>query len=282
MVYDIHHSSFITHRYLFFHRLTIFYMKHLLSFCLAFAFLACSLSAQTALQNFVEEYRAQPRFTYAYVSKDLLNNATQLDIQERDWKKIQNIVKNIGSLTILAGDSIRDAKMVYEKAQNIVAQMDMDEMLTVRDGDAKVRILVREEDANISQIVLLVADTHDFVLISFNGQLELSSISELARLLNADQSQDLAKTAAALSVSFSVSPNPIFSDCSLTYANENGDTPLQLTVTDLNGRVVSTIALNGTPTQTFSIGNIPQGTYWLQLKTQQGKVGVKQVQVVRP
>lgn len=203
-------------------------MKHLLSFCLAFAFLASSLSAQTALQNFVEEYRTQPRFTYAYVSKDLLNNATQLDIQERDWKKIQHLVKNIGSLTILAGDSIRDAKRVYQKAQNIVAQMDMDEMLTVRDGDAKVHILVKEEDAHISQMVLLVADTRDFVLISFTGQLELSSVGELARLLDADQSTDLAKTAAALSVPFSVSPNPVFSNCTLTYANETGDMPCNL------------------------------------------------------
>ena len=255
-------------------------MKQILCVFAALSFWVPNLFAQNSIQAFIEKYKQKPNFTFAYISKDLYENATKFEVKEKDWKKMQQVVKNIGSLTILAADDLKNAKKVYQEALETIAQTEMDELLNVRDGDEKVQIWVKDEGNNVSQLVLLVGESDEFVLVSFSGQIELAKLAQLGEILDADASEELAKTAAAVSIEFGISPNPVQNEFVLNYKNDK-DQPAQLTLTDNNGRVITQIKTSGDPIQTLQMGDVPQGTYWIQLKTTLGKVGIRQIQVVK-
>lgn len=254
-------------------------MKHyflLLSAVLLTASLAHAQSG--AFDGLIEKYKSDPAFTHAFLSKDLFEVVSRADVTDKDWKKLQNVVRNIGTLSILVGDSLPDALPVYREALALVPADEFDELLTVRDGQDKVRIWAAEANGTVTDLVLLVGSTHDFVLICFAGNLELGNIAELAALFDADEAAQLARSTEAVSIHFAVSPNPASGEITVSYQDAQ-DVPAFLSVIDQSGRQVAQLQLSGIPIQRVILPGLPAGMYWVQLKTRDGKVGVKQVQI---
>ena len=238
---------------------------------------ACLLTAgvvhaqNDALGGFIEKYKSDPAFTYAFLSKDLFEVVSKADIEDKDWKKLHNVVQNIGSLHILAAD---------REALALVPADAFDELLTVRDGKDNVRIWVKEENGTVTDLVLLVGSTNTFVLVCFAGNLELGNIAELATLFEADAAEQLARSTEAVSIDFTVSPNPSSGELTVAY-DDTQDVPASLSVIDQNGRQVARLSLSGIPIQRVILPGLPSGLYWVQLITRDGKVGVKQVQIAK-
>jgi hypothetical protein len=256
-------------------------MKQLFLFLAFITLSANALRSQSnAFSNFIEEHKDDEAFTYAFLSKDLFEVAAKTEVQDKDWKRLHNVVKNIGSLSLLAADSIGNSLALYKEVVALVPTDEFDDLLTVRDGSDNVRIWVKSEESTITDLVLLVGSSEEFVLICFAGNLELGNIMELAELFEAEEIEQLARTTESTQVEFSVSPNPTGGEITLAYADEQ-DPPTLLTVFDQNGRQVSNLNLSGFKIQQIMLPELPSGTYWVQLKTQSGKIGVKQVQVVK-
>lgn len=239
-----------------------------------------SFSQSTALQDFIDKYKNEAPFSYAFLSKDMFDVAMKQNVEDSDWKKLHNVVRNIGSLSILVADSIETGAALYKEALSAVPVDDFDPLLTVQDGKDRVRIWVREEEAVLSDLVLLVGTTDEFVLVCFSGNLELNNLTELLGLFDANSAAQLAKTSQALSADFGISPNPNSGTFTLSFESPS-DKASQLTVLDQNGRQLSVINLSGAASQTVSVVELPTGVYWAQLKTEQGKVGVKQLQIMK-
>ncbi|MBK7936275.1 MAG: DUF4252 domain-containing protein [Lewinellaceae bacterium] len=249
-----------------------------LLFCLVFLF-ACPALAQTdALHRFIEEHKSDKSFTFAYLSKDLFEVVSASDIADKDWKKLHNVVKNIGSLSILAADSITNGTSLYKETLRLMPTDEFDVLLTVQDGPTNVRIWSRDEEEAITDLVMLVGAPEEFVLICFAGQLELGNISELARLLDADEVDHLARATETVALDFRISPNPNNGKFNLS-ATDAKDPLLSLSITDQNGRLISSLNLSGDPVQQVTLPDLPSGLYWLQVKSQSGKIGVKQLHI---
>jgi Domain of unknown function (DUF4252)/Secretion system C-terminal sorting domain len=237
--------------------------------------------AQTeALDAFVDRHKNDQRFMFAYLSKELFEVVSKTDLERRNWEKLHHVVKNLGSLRILAADSMIDGKGLYREALNLVPETEFDPLLTVRDGDENVRIWVKESDNIVSDLILLVGAPQEFVLIRFGGSLELGNLSELADLFDTKDVKRLVRATNRVVADFTLSPNPGNGDITLSYRDAD-DYPVSATLTDPQGRVIRTLRLSGSPTESVKLGPLPSGLYWLQLKTQNGKVGLKQVQIVR-
>lgn len=255
-------------------------MKQLLP-ALAAVLLTAAAHAQTAgLNDFIETHKQDKGFTYAFLSKDLFEVAAKADVADQDWKKLQNVVRNIGALRILAADDLDTAPDLYRDAKTRVDADAFDELLTVRDGQDNVRIWAKSEGAVVTDLVLLVGTSNEFVLVCFAGALELNNLPELAGLLDAGSAGQLAQTAERVAAEFQVSPNPSTGVFTLRY-EADADLPASMTLIDQNGRQVTSRALSGTPVQEVALRDLPSGLYWIQLKTQQGRVGVKQIQLLK-
>jgi len=255
-------------------------MKHFFFLLLAIPLFSPAIFAQnTEIQGFIEQHKSDKGFTYAFLSKDLFEVATKTSIKNEDWNGLHNVIKNIGSLSILAAEDIKNGVPLYKEVRELIPNNEFDELLTVRDGNENVRIWAKSEENMVTDLVLLVGSPDEFVLVCFAGNLELGNIAQLAELFEAGQVRQLAQTSQAVAIDFGINPNPSNGQFTLSYS-EAQDTPTLLTVMDQNGRQISSLGLSGTPTQEVMLQNLPNGTYWVQLKTQNGKVGIKQVQIV--
>lgn len=256
-------------------------MKQILLLLSAFLLTANMVSAQhESIISFIENYKDNKAFTFAYISKDLFEVATKSSIADKDWRKVQQVVRNIGSLQILAADSLENARSVYREALDHINGSDLEELLSVQDGKERVRIWAKEANDAVTDLILLVGTPNAFVLVCFTGNLELGNLSELAALLEADEAISLAQTSKAVALDFKVFPNPTAGDFSLDYKDMN-DKPTSLCVFDQNGRLLSTLSLSGNVSNQYALHQFPAGMYWFQLKTESGKVGVTPVQFVK-
>ncbi len=237
--------------------------------------------AQTnALHQFVDKYKDQQGFTFAYLSKELFEVVSKSNIKDQDWKKLHRFVRDLGSLHLLAADSIQNGLSLYKEALETVPADEFSELLTVRDGKENVRIWVKDAGATVTDLILLVGSPDEFVLISFTGNIELGNLTDLAHLFDAGDVDQLAKTTKDFTVDFTIGPNPSNGDFTLQYTDAD-DQPTLLTITDQNGRRLSTLNLSGQSVQQIRIHDLPTGLYWLQMQTQKGKIGIKQIQIVR-
>lgn len=233
-----------------------------------------------ALNRFMETHKSDPAFTYAYLTKDLFEVVSETRIEDKDWKKLHNVIKNIGSLSILATDSIPTGLSLYKEARALVPADAFDELLTVRDDQTKVHIWAKSEEDVVTDLILLVGTPEEFVLVCFAGNLELGNISELYRLFDAEAAEQLARTTQTVAVEFRISPNPSNGVFTLTLA-DNADSPVLLSVIDQNGRQVSERRLSGGVAEEIRLRDLPAGNYWLQVKTQKGRIGVKPIQIYK-
>lgn len=254
-------------------------MKQLFLLSALLLWLASGAVAQNeSLQRFIDRHKQEPAFTYAFLSKDLFEVALESGISDKDWQKLHHVVKNIGSLSILAADSLPGAPALYREARAAVPAGDFDELLTVRDNDDRVHIWARSEDDRVSDLVLLVGSADDLVLVCFSGQLELGNLGELARLFEAGAAEQLAQRVEAVSAAFSLSPNPSRGEFRISL-DEEGDAPVSLTLIDRGGRIVTEQRLTDERVQEVRLQGVPAGHYWVQLRTRKGRLGVQPLQI---
>lgn len=256
-------------------------MKQFCYLLISFLLLSPALPAQNSLlQGFIAQHKDDPAFTHAFLSKDLFEIATKSSLKNEDWNGLHHAIKNIGSLSILAADSISNAVPIYKEVRTLIPEDEYDEILTVRDGNENVRGWIRSKDDMVTDLILLIGTNDEFVLVCFSGNLELGNITELAGLFETGKAQHLAKKAEAVSIDFSIHPNPGNGVFNLIYTDEE-DPPAMLIVLDQSGRTLTTLNLSGTERQTIALQNLASGLYWLQLNTKKGRVGIKQLQIVQ-
>lgn len=239
------------------------------------------LNAQTdGLNQFVQQHKSDPAFTFAFISKELLDVTLKTDVEDEDWKKVQQVIKNVGSLHLLVAHDKVDGLALYKEAYDLVPTDDFSELLSVRDEKTSVRIWIQEDGNVVSNLILLVGAPEDFALIHFSGNLDLSEIGSMAALFHAKEAETLIRQSEKAKIHFNVSPNPGKGDFLVRYEADN-DAPVAITVTDQNGRQVSHLQLGGQPTEQVNLEHLAPGLYWMQLQTKNGNIGVQQVQIIR-
>lgn len=146
---------------------------------LAMACFAGAVFAQDPISAAFEKYNGKQGFTVVTLSGDMLNMFTQA-AQEKQDTIFQS---KITSLRILVrekdnndGAVVPDFKTeVYDKLDKKVYK----EMMTVKQSDQNVVVLVKENGGRIGELVLMVTGKDDNVLIQAKGDMLLSEMADL-------------------------------------------------------------------------------------------------------
>ena len=182
-------------------------------------------------------------------------------------------------MRILAGDNILAGPALYKDALAQIPANEFDELMTIRAEQTNVRIWSKNKADQITDLILLVGSPEAFVLVCFAGQMALGNLQELARLFDAGQAEDLVAATRAVAIDFQINPNPSHGVFMLSYADA-GQTPALLRVMDQQVRTISMLRLTGGAVQRVELPALPAGLYWVQMQTAQGKIGVKQLQIL--
>jgi hypothetical protein len=168
-------------------------MKQVLFACI-FLLAGQALSAQNdAITKYFNQYKDDASFTIVNVSPKLFEMIANIASEEVEDPEVLEMIKEMKGLKILKTE-LTPMKF-YEEAIAKIDTKDYEELLTVRDEDQNVRIMVKDEDGGniVNEMLLLVGGKDEFVLLSFVGKLHLNKLAKLAKNMDIEGMEHLEK-----------------------------------------------------------------------------------------
>jgi Domain of unknown function (DUF4252) len=155
---------------------------------LLFILVAQGLTAQnTTVQALMSQYGEDQRFTVVKITPKMFSLLAKLESSDPEYQSIEPILSKLTGLQILTTeDSIIDTKALYRDVLKRLPTGQYAELMTVRDGESNVNIWVKEEGDNITELLLVVSDVHEFALISLTGVIDLAEISKISKAVKVD------------------------------------------------------------------------------------------------
>lgn len=145
-----------------------------------------------AISSFFDKYLEDERFTVVYISGKMFSMISRLDSDDEDFDEFKEVTEKLKGLRILITDE--DAYNFYQEAINTINTKDGYELLmTVRTKKGnRVEFVVKETGNKIDELLLVSGGKdHDFVLMSFVGDIDLDKISKLSRAIEIDGIENL-------------------------------------------------------------------------------------------
>jgi hypothetical protein len=168
-------------------------MKKIVLMPVFFLFMFVLQAQNDGISRFFSQYQDDERFTSVYISPKMFQMVAKIDTDDPDWKKVRDVIKDLGGLRVLTADSITNGTQLYKDALNRIPQSEYSELLTVRDGKENVRIWIKDSGNTIQELLLLVGAPDEFVMLSFVGNIDLDKISALAKTMDIDGIEHLDK-----------------------------------------------------------------------------------------
>ena len=162
-------------------------MKHIFLFFALTIFSSLGLQAQNdAISRYFDQYVEDDRFTMVYISPKMFQILGKLDLEELNEPEasaIMEVVTDLKGLRVLTTE-VSPMKF-YKEAKDKLPTGNYDLLLRVRDEDQNVHIYTQGKGTDsFEELLILVGGEDEFVLVSFDGKIDLNKISKLANTLD--------------------------------------------------------------------------------------------------
>lgn len=165
-------------------------MKYIISLLAsAFIFISPTIS-QDAISTHFGKYLDHQDFTSVYISPKLFKMVSKMDIADMD-PEVQEVISELDGLRILTSE--KNTKSLYGEISQVLLSKNFETLMTVKDNGEDVKFLIKESNDKISELLLLVNGTKEFVLMDFVGDIDLAKISKLAKSMDLQGIEHLDK-----------------------------------------------------------------------------------------
>lgn len=151
-------------------------MKHLLFLSLASLLFSQKLEAQD--QRLFWKYKEYDG-AIAFAVPGFLPKLASIFVKGKDERRL---VRRTGKMRFMFFEegcpiSAKDwARFSKDRGEN-----GLSDLISVREGDTRVRLMVKENGRRIRKLVVLVQDAEEFVLVSIKGRFKYSDINRLIK-----------------------------------------------------------------------------------------------------
>lgn len=149
-------------------------MKNLI-YSLLFIFISSTLVAQNNknYKSFYTTYKKEKSIIGISAPIRLAN--LFIDHEE---KELREIVRKGKKVRILVFDEINTE--INDAVKAYLPSNTYQKFLTIKDGDSRIKLLVREHDEAISEIIILIKDESSFVTLGIYGDFTYDDLSSLS------------------------------------------------------------------------------------------------------
>ena len=167
-------------------------MKKLISMLALVAFVvATSFAQDDAISKYFEKYVDDDRFSVVYISPKTFNLISKIEIDEMDGE-LQDVIKGLKGLRILNTSETPD--VFYKEAKSKINMKEYELLISARDNNENVRIMVKDNGGDIVQeLFMVISGKTEFTMISFIGDIDLKKVGKLAKAIDIDGLQHLKK-----------------------------------------------------------------------------------------
>ncbi|MCE2733875.1 MAG: DUF4252 domain-containing protein [Cyclobacteriaceae bacterium] len=152
---------------------------------LALVVVAVQAQAQDAITKFFSKYQNDESFSNVTVSSKMFSLFTDMEVTSPEDKEVINAISKLKGLRILAKEDARNARELYKEAFTLIPSKDYEELMTVRDKDADMKFLIKDDGkGKISELLMVMGGNNDFMILSLFGEIDLKQISKLGRKMD--------------------------------------------------------------------------------------------------
>ena len=146
--------------------------------------ISLGMSAQTnGIDRFYEKYQQDDRFTRISISSKMFSLFTNFDSNDPDEKEVLETISKLKGLKILAGESIPNAKTIYQDAVKR-PNAEMEELMVVQDKGSELKFFITESKGIITELLMVSYDDTSVMMMSIIGNIDLKSISKLSKKMD--------------------------------------------------------------------------------------------------
>jgi hypothetical protein len=154
-------------------------MKKIIIGLVALCCFGTSYAQKDLIGAMFEKYTGKEGYTTVNITGDMLKLITQAEEQRRDTL----ITSKLSELRILTLDNDCDKTASIDFKTELFDKLDKaiyKEMMTVRQIDENVDILIKESNGRIAEMLIVVDGKDDKVLIQVKGDILMSELTEMA------------------------------------------------------------------------------------------------------
>jgi hypothetical protein len=167
-------------------------MKNIL-FVLVITLVSTSIQAQDAINNFFGKYQNDDSFTQVNISSKMFGMFTNISTENKDDQQVLSAISKLKGLRILAKDNTPDARKLYKEAFSLLPVKEFEELMSVRDKDKDMKFLIKESGGKISELVMIVGGTKEFMVMTLVGDIDLNQISRIGKSMDIKGLENLEK-----------------------------------------------------------------------------------------
>ncbi|WP_333820418.1 DUF4252 domain-containing protein [Ohtaekwangia sp.] len=149
--------------------------------------------AQDAISKFFTKYQGDESFTQVTVSSKMFSLFTNMEVDSKEDQEVLNAISKLKGLRILGKENTSDARALYKEAFALIPTKEFEELMSVRDKDKDMKFLIKESGGKISELVMIMGGTDDFMILSLFGEIDLKQVSKIGKKMNVDGLQKLEK-----------------------------------------------------------------------------------------
>ncbi len=154
-------------------------MKKIIVGILALCFTGMTFAQKDIVSTVFEKYAGVEGFTTVNITGDMLKLMSQAEEQRRDTV----FTSKLSEVKILALEKDCDKPAAIDLRAEIYDKLDKSvykEMMTVKQSEEDVIILVKEANGRIAELLIIVGGKNDNALIQVKGDILLSEMAEMA------------------------------------------------------------------------------------------------------
>ncbi len=166
-------------------------MKKLTGILAMFFFVVSLGQAQNdAITKYFEKYMDDDRFSVVYISPKMFELVSKIEIDEMG-PEVQEVIRELKGLRIL--NTSENAVALFKEATEKINMNEYELLLTARDNNENVRIMVKDEGDMVNELLMVVGGETEFTMISFIGNIDLKKVGKIANMLEIDGMNHLKK-----------------------------------------------------------------------------------------
>jgi hypothetical protein len=149
--------------------------------------------AQDAISKFFSKYQDDQSFTQVNVSSKMFSLFTNMEAESKDDQEVLSAISKLKGLKILRKENTSDARSLYKEAYQIIPVKEFEELMSVRDKDNDIKFYIKETGGKISELLMIMGGTDDFMVMSLFGEIDLKQISRIGKKMDVKGLENLEK-----------------------------------------------------------------------------------------
>lgn len=160
-------------------------MKKLILFVVMMVGYGVTIAQTDAISKFFSKYQNDESFSQVTVSSKMFSLFTDMEVETAEDKEVLDAISKIKGLRILAKEDARNARELYKEAFSLIPMKDYEELMTVRDKDADMKFLIKDDGkGKISELIMVMGGVDDFMVLTLFGEIDLKQVSRIGSKMN--------------------------------------------------------------------------------------------------